>query len=228
MTKIVGFGCSWMYGSELIDPSLEDKLPLDPIASAHYINTPYREQNSFLGLLNTDATNLSEPGNTLPGMLYRFMEHQSLHQGEDILYVFALTDSGRQSWYDNNDHEFKHSPWAADTKFHQDFKNHLVNSDCDELRKITHRMVATSIVNTCKVNEFKYVMMNALPNPVSIQDSNFLMPGSSMKELLDRNQEQEKFGGSFFHEGGHPNERGHQYIASELKNFIDGLYPNLL
>jgi hypothetical protein len=41
--KLVGFGCSFTYGSELLDPELEDSW------DRHHENTPYREQNTWLG-----------------------------------------------------------------------------------------------------------------------------------------------------------------------------------
>lgn len=206
MTKIVGFGCSWMYGSELIDPN-----------------------DTFLSLLGENE-NLSDPGNTLHGMFHSFMEHQQSYQANDIkLYVFSLTDSSRQSWYNNTDHTWEHSSWIQhdkDSIFYQDQKNYVVNSECEELRKITHRTITTSIINTCKQRGFKYVMFNALPNPNTGRDDNFLWSTTSMKDALDR--EQLKGGKNYYHEGGHPNELGHKWIANVLQDFIDNRYPNLL
>ena len=47
--KIVGFGDSWMYGDELLDPEL---LKINPTAHTCFDqNTTYREHNCFLGLL---------------------------------------------------------------------------------------------------------------------------------------------------------------------------------
>jgi hypothetical protein len=47
--KIVGFGDSWMYGDELLDPELQRRDP-----DAHpccYQNDTYRDSHNFLGLV---------------------------------------------------------------------------------------------------------------------------------------------------------------------------------
>ena len=58
--KLVGFGCSFTYGSELVDPDID---PAD-----YWANTRYRESNVWLGqlakLLGTAWDNRAEPANS--------------------------------------------------------------------------------------------------------------------------------------------------------------------
>jgi len=217
-----------MYGSELIDPSLPAEA-VDALEGDLYWreNKDYREQNSFLGLLGK-SINYSEPGNTMLGMFHQFMAHvQNPHR--DHIYVFALTSASRYSWFNNTEHDWEHSTWIEhdpENPWHPTFKNHVVNSDCDELHELTHRSYGTSIINTCKQNDLKYVMFNVLPNPNTINDSNFLMPGSSMYDALQREQNKGKV--KYFASGGHPNEAGHRFIATLVKEFIDTVYPSML
>jgi len=44
--KLVGFGCSFTYGSELLDPDL-----VEGDDGHHYDNIPYREKHCWLGQL---------------------------------------------------------------------------------------------------------------------------------------------------------------------------------
>lgn len=208
MTKLVGFGCSWMYGSELENP----------------------EDDNFLNLLGPND-NFSEPGNTIHGIFHTFMEYQYSHKNEDVIYVFALTDASRQSWYDNADYKWKHSTWIQHnddygSKFYEDFKNYVVNSDCEQLRAITHRSLALSMINSCKAHNCRYIMFNSLPNPATIQDNNFLWPKTSMIEALTN--EQSKGKKIYLYPGGHPTSTGHKWVANKLKDFIDNRYPGLL
>jgi hypothetical protein len=57
--KLIGFGCSFTYGSELIDPNIDEW-------DRHHSNTAYRERHCWLGeladRLDIDYTNLAEPG----------------------------------------------------------------------------------------------------------------------------------------------------------------------
>ena len=43
--KLVGFGCSFTFGSELLDPSLKDNQDF------YYLNKKYRENKVWLGQL---------------------------------------------------------------------------------------------------------------------------------------------------------------------------------
>ena len=47
--KIIGFGDSWMYGDELLDPELAKQF--DDAHTCWSQNDDYRLSNNFLGLL---------------------------------------------------------------------------------------------------------------------------------------------------------------------------------
>ena len=72
--KIVGFGDSWMYGDELMDPEYAKQTP-----DGHYSdeqNFPYRLKHCFLGQLGTHygvpIENFGIPGGSLGSTMWTF------------------------------------------------------------------------------------------------------------------------------------------------------------
>ena len=71
--KLVGFGCSFTYGSELIDPELDntfDEESQSIVWDRHYANTRYRENNCWLGQLENY---LAQPGTIVQSLLTAIM-----------------------------------------------------------------------------------------------------------------------------------------------------------
>jgi len=227
--KYVGFGCSWMYGSELLDPTLPEDARLALEGHKQWAaNKSYRETNCFLGKLGPNL-NLSEPGNTIQGMFYKFCEWQKSYRDGDMC-IMAFTESSRYSWYNNTEHDWEHTSWIRfekDNPFYPVFKTHLAYSDCDELNHTIHYTSALSMISICKSRSIPYIAFNALPNKtVQIPDSNFMWDGHSMYDAL--HEQQQKGKRNYFHSGGHPNEEGHKWIASRVKDFIDTRYSNIV
>ena len=58
--RLIGFGCSWTYGSELYDPDIGGEY--------HKQNIPFRESNCWLGRLANrlgyEFDNRAEPANS--------------------------------------------------------------------------------------------------------------------------------------------------------------------
>jgi hypothetical protein len=73
--KIVGFGDSWMFGDELLDPKLAAQ---DPDAHCCWVqNTHYRESHCFLGLLGQHydwpTENFGIPGGSLDSTQWTYL-----------------------------------------------------------------------------------------------------------------------------------------------------------
>jgi hypothetical protein len=113
--KIVGFGDSWMYGDELLDPALAKS---DPEAHTCWVqNVEYRESHCFLGLLGqhygVPTENFGIPGGSLESTEWTWLwwiDHEPAPQ--DCLVVIFLTESNRASFYNpNHVHYSNDPPW---------------------------------------------------------------------------------------------------------------------
>jgi len=209
--RFVGFGCSWMYGSEL-------EHSVDPSLSWHE-KIKYQHQNCFLGLLG-DNENLSDPGGSLKSMFYKFMNHQATADTDEVFYIFAFTTPSRESWYDSDKKEWKHSSWISDTTlFENSYKDYVTHTWSPEYEKIQYTAMVSAMLNTARAKGFRYIGFNALKSPYIVKDPNMFWAGTSMEEHMKPEQ---------LCDGGHPNEDGHKWIAGRIKEFIDTAYPGLL
>jgi hypothetical protein len=145
--KIVGFGDSWMYGDELLDPNL-----VQGSNSCDSQNEPYRLKYCFLGQLGehygVPTENYGFPGSSLQSMLWTFQWWLNNEPNPlDCLVLVGLTNSERISHYDPNRkhrpgnqpwNNFVHSTWLDidNSDISNDFvimaKQHLVLTTCPE------------------------------------------------------------------------------------------------
>ena len=124
--KIVGFGDSWMWGAELIDPKLTH-IPGIRTNSKIVENYPYREANCFLGQLgkhyNVPVENFGIPGGSLQSSIWTclmWMEKETLDLS-DCLVLVGLTESHRSSFYNNKYEATKNQPWPfVHSSWHMD------------------------------------------------------------------------------------------------------------
>ena len=107
--KLVGFGCSFTYGSELIDPELDntfDEKSQSIVWDRHYTNTRYRESNVWLGqlakLLGATWDNRSEPANSNYAIQYQFADwfNNDRNTSESVVVCVAWSEPRRFSWLD--------------------------------------------------------------------------------------------------------------------------------
>ena len=234
--KIVGFGDSWMYGDELLDPAL---LAADSEAHCCWVqNTNYREQHCFLGRLgqhyNVPTENFGIPGGSLRSSIWTYLwwlQHEP--DPTNCLVLVGLTEADRETFYNpthvhySNDppwNKFVHSTWVeyGSSVIDQDWrtmvKQHMVLSACSGLRKLNY-LEAVHFFNGQAASGISLLQFHTMPPPVDTVIPSMIMPdhywtiyfrdhpGNQNRELIKS--------------GGHPNEKGHEIIRDHLIVEID-------
>lgn len=229
--QIVGFGDSWVWGDELLDPKLQNT---DDAFCSSRRNVVYRESHCFLGLLGqhyqVPVLNLSWPGSSLQSTIWSYLWWLNNHvDTKDTLVLVAHTVSSRHSFYNpehrsfSNDppwNKFVHDSWVHSSQgSHSDtwvdmIKLHTVLTDCVELHKLKYQQSVLFFEgqNTSKIAGL--VQFCSLTPPTVIDTSSLIWPDSSLDQMLPCTNE-------FRYKGGHPNEFGHQLIQKHLISAID-------
>lgn len=237
--KIVGFGDSWMFGDELMDPAYLSTNP-----DGHYSdeqNYPYRLKHCFLGQLGAHygvpIENFGIPGGSLTSTQWTFqwwLDHETLPLNE-CLVLIALTNADRITHYNpnhihySNDPEwnkFVHSTWVnfGSSVVPDDFatmiKYQLTLTDCPALSKINYQHAVLFFDGIAARNNIPMIQFNIMPAERIIPNVPTLPePGNSWTMFFrdhpdNRNRE-------LICADGHPNEIGHTIIRDHLISRID-------
>lgn len=228
--KIVGFGDSWTYGDELLDPELQAKVP-----DAHPSwtqNQAYREQHCFLGLLgqhyNVPVENFGIPGGSLQSAMWTYLwwlEHEP--NPEQCLVLHFITEADRTTFY-NPDHvhysndppwnKFVHSTWVefGSSVISNDWcnmvKQNLVLTNCAELRKLTYIQTVEFFDSQSYKLKIPVIQTHVLPPPVEWKCNTVVSPvwpTTDWATYMNRRRHMLK-------PDGHPNELGHEHIRDLL------------
>ena len=213
--RLVGFGCSFTYGSELQSPDID--------SNDHWGNTPYRESNVWLGRLadKLGATfdNRAEPGNSNYAIQYQFADwfNNNRNTDESVVVCIAWTALLRFSWlserwYHNN---FVSNPHLNNEIWKYSNKEWTIN-------KVDHNYwtdAAKLFVNSvCKLHNIPILQFNALGKHKPAHYDNYFLDGITMESMLkDAQQSDDRL--DLFASGGHPNELGHEYFTIRLHDF---------
>ena len=230
--KIVGFGDSWIWGDELLDPLLADRPDAHPVLVE---NTLYRESKCFLGLLGNHykipVENFGIAGGSMQSAVWTYMwwlENEKLDP-RDCLILVGHTDANRTSFYNPahvsypNDppwNRFIHSAWVhnGSNSVSRDWetmvKLNMVLTDCRASSKLNyqqnllfyegqHHALSKNILQFCTIGY-----------PEIISASNLAWTDSSLKSLLGNHRE-------WLAPCGHPNELGHEELCNILINQIN-------
>jgi hypothetical protein len=213
--KLVGFGCSFTYGSELVDPGIGTEF--------HHANTRYRESNVWLGqlakLLDATFDNRSEPGNSNYAIQYQFADWFNNNRNPDEHTVVCVAWTGLPRF-----------SWLSDKWYHNNFisNSHLDNNIWKysnrewTINKVDHNYwtdAARLFVNSvCKLHNIPILQFNALGDHKSTKYPNYFLDGSTMTSML-KNAQQNDDRLDLFASGGHPNELGHEYFTIRLHEF---------
>ena len=224
--KLVGFGCSFTYGSELMDPELEDDY------DRHYDNIPYREKHCWLGqlaeMLDCSFDNRASPASSNYSIQEEFADwfDGRLPDSNDVICI-GWTNHLRTSWWSDDDQRWVHDGFIRneDEKlFHDSFKEWLTLSYDRNSTETNHAKLFVNSV--CQANNIKIVQFNALPNiPTPYEFTNFHQGDQNMQNVL-RNEELRLVGSrkqkkNFLAPGDHPNEAGHKHYAKMLHSWIE-------
>jgi hypothetical protein len=228
--KIVGFGDSWVWGDELLDPALDQYPNIHPVVNE---NTPYREKNCFLGLLgqhyNVPVENYGWPGGSNQSSLWCYLWWIQQEQvPADCLILVAHPDPWRTSFYNPNHvgysgdppwNKFMHLSWLVSDipTISHEWKTlgklYSVLSDCVQLRDLTYQQSVMFFEGQNYINK-NILQFNIMKSYKSIPSSNLIWPESSLMALLDKKT-------NVLASGGHPNENGHKIIRDHLIIEID-------
>ena len=235
--KIVGFGDSWMYGDELLDPELS-RTHADAHTCWHQ-NDQYRTSHNFLGLLGqhygVPVENFGISGGSMQSSIWTFqwwLDHEP--EIEECLVLVGHTDSDRLSFYDpnhrsyNNDppwNRFVHSSWveygaaAVPEEFRTMVKQQLVLTNCPELSRLNYQQTAQFFDGVAARKNLMMMQFHIMPAEVEMDLPTIIWPGVSTTEWFrdhPGNQQRE-----LIMPGGHPNEIGNKMIAEKLISTID-------
>ena len=237
--KIVGFGDSWVYGDELLDPSLAENYP-----DAHCCwtqNNDYRESRCFLGLLKDHyklpVENLGHPGGSLQSTIWSYLWwFQQEKNPDECLVIVFLTEPDRESFYNPNHvhygndpqwNKFVHLTWVQSgasvvTKEWVDLvKRYTVLTHCDQLSQLRYIQAMMFFDGQASRYNIPLLQYHGAP-PLTDFNVTTLMkpefdwityfrdhPGNQKRELIKPN--------------GHPNENGHEIIRDMLITEIDSV-----
>ena len=235
--KIVGFGDSWMYGDELLDPELSRTH-----ADAHSCwtqNDAYRNSHNFLGLLgkhyNVPVENFGIAGGSMQSSIWTFqwwLDHES--DPGSCLVLVGHTDSDRLSFYNPNHkkyandppwNKFIHSTWiqygssVIPEEFRNMVKQQLVLTNCKALSRLNYQQTVQFFDGVAVRKNLNMMQFHIMPEDVKMDLPTAIWPGFSTTIWFrdhPGNQQRE-----LIMPGGHPNEIGHEMIAEKLISTID-------
>jgi len=230
--KIVGFGDSWMYGDELLDPSLVDH---EYAHATYHLNTPYRESRCFLGLLGQHygiaTENFGIPGGSLESTEWTYLWWlKNEPNPEQCLALIFLTESNRASFYNPNHvhysndppwNKFVHSTWVhfgssvIGPEFTDMIKRYLVLTECADLWNLRYQRAVLFFDGQRTRANIPTLMFNTMP-PVAAMDDvpSLVWPEFAWTEYFRDHPDNQKRG--LIMPDGHPNEKGHQIIRDML------------
>jgi hypothetical protein len=238
-TKIVGFGDSWMYGDELLDPELRKTQP-----AAHSCwseNDHYRNNHCFLGLLGkhyqVPVENFGIPGGSLQSEIWTFLwwlEHES--DPSQCLVLAAHTEPDRMSWY-NHAHrsypddppwnKFIHSAWteASDDVVPRDWKElnkrYLTMATGTEQARLNYLQTVLLFDGVAARNNIPMLQFRVSPQRSSIDLDTMIWNDRDLMTDFFRHPENSNGKRGLWCKNGHPNEKGHQLIRDLLIKEID-------
>lgn len=238
--KIVGFGDSWIYGDELLDPEL---VKVDPTAHTCYTqNDQYRNNHCFLGRLGqhygVPVENFGIPGGSHQSALWTYLwwtEHETIPL-DRCLVIIGHTDSNRYSFYNPRHvsygedppwNKFVHSKWVefgssmVPDSFRSMIKQFLVVSDCTELSKLNYRQ-NVMFFDGQAAQGIPTIQVNVGPPLMSVKSKNFMLDNSCLVNFLSTRPGLAPT--DLFMPHRHPNEFGHQLIANQFVNWIKQRY----
>ena len=211
--RLIGFGCSWTYGSELYDPDIGEEK--------HKENISFRESNCWLGLLANrlgyEFDNRSEPANSNFAIGQQIAQYfLNSYNNEKIIICIGWTAKTRMSWYDT---KWIHNGFVnAENGWTRSAKEWVIRSTDKTYDMYTNnaKLFANSI---CKLKNVPIVQFNAIGTHESTNYDNYFVDGSSMKEVLDIAMKEDDRK-QLFCKGNHPNEQGHEYFTRRLTEFV--------
>jgi len=216
--NLVGFGCSFTYGSELLDPELDGSW------DRHNDNTPYREKHTWLGQLaerlDAKAINLAEPSSSNYSIQEKFAGYIYENDCSDTIICIGWTHYLRHSWWSDDESRWIHDGFIRyndELLFKASFKEWLTQSygRCE----LVTRHAKLFVNSVCKARGIRLIQFDALDSGNDKNNyPNYHQRRLSMKQCLE--DEQKRLQKTFLSNGNHPNEAGHAYYVKLLAGWI--------
>jgi hypothetical protein len=235
--KIVGFGDSWMYGDELIDPVLAAQEPDSHCSWTQ--NIQYRESHCFLGLLgdhySVPTENFGLPGGSFQSMIWSFLWWlENEPDPESCLILCGLTEEDRHSFYHPSlktfgNHpswdKFVHTTWinygssVVPREYHDLGKRYIALTHCDELSKNNYSQAVLLFDGIASRRNLNLLQFHTSAPPIDWRLPTQIWPGFDLILFFrDHPDNQQR---ELIKPNGHPNETGHEIIRDMLINEID-------
>lgn len=236
--NIVGFGDSWVYGDELLDPDLAAQ-GFEESSACWVQNSPYRERHCFLGLLgqhyDVPVKNFGVPGGSLQSSIWTYLWWlQNTPDPEKSMVIVFLTEPDRHSFLDP-DHpvntftppweRFWHSTWVdfgsstVPKDFQDMIKRYMVLCNGEEIRRLNYLQTAlffdgqAARVGMPLLQFHTTIPSSTMPiETIPWPDFNWI------RYFIDHPNNQMR---ELICKNGHPNERGHEIIRDLLIPEID-------
>lgn len=229
--KLVVFGCSWTYGDELVDPTIEISNTITGTGTHDQQNDAYRLQHCFAGVVakhyNLELENYGFPGSSEESLRYTFNWWLDNTDTSDSVILVAHTDASRKSWYnyrqqDPEWNKFMHSTWIKDPNpdidehwyqlqklwlgmsYHRDWAHHNLRETAQLFDWASSRL------------NIPVLQVNALKNPTVKNIATFCESDYSLQQLLQAEKNP-----ALFAKQGHPTVTGHEIISKHLISLID-------
>jgi hypothetical protein len=234
MKTLVAFGDSWVYGDELLDPTVPDlKWCTDPR------NDNYRQSNGFPGLIakhfGWSLENHASNGQSLQSMIWTFQWWVDTNPdfSESVVLV-GLTHPSRHSWWfsdrvrqpwDPAWYRYLHSLWLESANgrdyngwydFHRFWRAKATD---DEWTRKNYQTAVYFFSGFCHQHEIPLIMFNVFEDMPDIPNSSVINGKSGLFNLLRDTSPPTKNPDGVWGES-HPNKDGHRIIAEYLINHI--------
>jgi hypothetical protein len=233
--KIVGFGDSWMWGDELLNPALVDRPDAHPILDE---NTHYRETNCFLGQVGlhygVPVENFGIAGGSLQSTLWNYIWWTQNTQDniDDCVVLIAHTGSWRQSFYNSNHisysndppwNRYVHGAWVMsgancyDQPWSQSVREILTLTQCNELNVLNYLQSVMFFEGQSVLHGNNVLQFCSADPPLEIQVQNLIWPSTSLATIIKQQPDNHKL----LAKNRHPNESGHKLITQLLIDQIN-------
>ncbi len=237
--KIVGFGDSFIWGDELLDPALKSHPHAHPVLIE---NTQYRECNCFLGQMGqhygVPVENFGIPGGSLQSTIWNYLWWMENRPDEinDSLIIVGLTGSSRISFYNPNHvhyrndapwNKYVHSAWITpvveySAEWIDTIKQLTVLSNCKELEKLNYQQAVWFFEGQASLHPNRVFQLCTISPPCVVDVPSLIWSDQCLTHVLKKLPNSEKL----FADQGHPNEIGHKLMTEILINHIESCIIN--
>lgn len=206
---MVVFGDSWPRGAELNDP-LNNAFP------------------TLIGKqLNLEIINLAEAASSTDQAVYQFLKNIDLWKNKHTAVLFCLTSIARSMYFDASGKINEIHPTRSDLPS-LNYYIHIYSEQLGKTNQIKNVLLVQSVCKQFDVPVFFVTNWNDLPDHVLIDQEKIYK--KSLFEIIGLTNINSESNGSFLTQlrscdlikpnFTHPNEKGHQIIASELSIWL--------